>query len=236
MSITNILYPAAAIGLGPLLLRSPRGFFSQGGSAPSTALVIPQVAIEEHHYDELMVTDHPVESGSEISDHAYKKPVELMLNWAWSDSPSVNQGLISSAMALAGGNVNNALGLVYAGASTVNALSSMLSGNSVSQIKAIYANLQALQNSRQLFSITTGKRTYRNMLLKSMQVITDRHLDNALVVQMQCKEIIIAYTQTVQITSTISSDPTALKDPAKITPLKAGQLYPSISSSYLPIP
>ncbi len=235
MSLSS-LYPVATIGLGSLLLRSPRGFFTQGGTQPSTSLFIPQVAIEEIHMDELMVTDHPVESGSAISDHAYKLPVHVRLHWAWSDSPAVNQGLLSAAMSFASGSVGNALGLVSAGVQTVNAFSSLLSGNSTSQIKSIYQNLIALQNSRMLFSIVTGKRSYKNMLMKSIQVLTDRHFDNALVVQMECREIQIAYTQTVQITSQINSDPTALSDPAKQVPINSGQVQLSPTSAYVPVP
>lgn len=44
------------------------------------------VTIEEHHHDELVITDHPVEQGASISDHAYKKPAEITLTLAWTNS------------------------------------------------------------------------------------------------------------------------------------------------------
>jgi len=44
------------------------------------------ITIEEHHHDELVITDHPVEQGAAISDHAYKKPAELTLTLGWTNS------------------------------------------------------------------------------------------------------------------------------------------------------
>lgn len=44
------------------------------------------VTIDEQHHDELVITDHPVEQGAAISDHAYKKPAELTLTIGWTNS------------------------------------------------------------------------------------------------------------------------------------------------------
>ena len=44
------------------------------------------VTLEERHHDELVITDHPVEQGASISDHAYKKPSELTMTIGWSNS------------------------------------------------------------------------------------------------------------------------------------------------------
>lgn len=60
------------------------------------------VTIEERHHDELVITDHPVEQGAAISDHAYKKPSELTLTIGWTNSSlaaigTLNFGGYSSA-------------------------------------------------------------------------------------------------------------------------------------------
>lgn len=44
------------------------------------------LTIEEVHHDELVITDHPVEQGAQISDHAYKKPAELTITIGWTNS------------------------------------------------------------------------------------------------------------------------------------------------------
>lgn len=56
----------------------------------SIGTMIPDCAVEERHHDRLVVTQHPVETGAQISDHAYKLPAEVHLRWAWSNSAAAN--------------------------------------------------------------------------------------------------------------------------------------------------
>lgn len=48
--------------------------------------LIAHVTVEEIHRDEVVVTDHPVERGAIISDHAYKTPNEVVIRCGWSNS------------------------------------------------------------------------------------------------------------------------------------------------------
>lgn len=48
--------------------------------------LIPDVVIREIQRDELVTTDHPVEKGASISDHAFLRPVEVEMVIGWSDS------------------------------------------------------------------------------------------------------------------------------------------------------
>lgn len=41
---------------------------------------------EEQHSDELAITEHPVEQGAAITDHAYKRPSALTLRLGWSNA------------------------------------------------------------------------------------------------------------------------------------------------------
>jgi hypothetical protein len=41
---------------------------------------------EEHHEDTMEITQHPVEQGASIADHAYKLPAEVTLNYIYSSS------------------------------------------------------------------------------------------------------------------------------------------------------
>jgi hypothetical protein len=45
----------------------------------------PEVTIEEDADDVLEITQHPVEQGAAITDHAYKRPAELRMQIGWSD-------------------------------------------------------------------------------------------------------------------------------------------------------
>jgi hypothetical protein len=74
-SISNALQAVASI-----LIRVPRMI-----QTPN-AFIIPDAVVEETSRDDLQITEHPVEIGSTISDHAYAKPREVTLRWAWSNS------------------------------------------------------------------------------------------------------------------------------------------------------
>lgn len=58
------------------------------GVGRSIGGIIPDVVVEEVHRDTLMITDHPVETGAAISDHAFMMPVEIEMRVGWSDSSS----------------------------------------------------------------------------------------------------------------------------------------------------
>lgn len=46
------------------------------------------VTIEETATDRLKITQHPVQQGASITDHAYMEPAELTIKVAWNDEPS----------------------------------------------------------------------------------------------------------------------------------------------------
>lgn len=122
--------------------------------------IIPQVVIEEHHHDELVITEHPVQSGSVITDHAYMKPCQVTMRCGWSDSASIFN-----------------LGMNYL------------------SVKDAYEKLRRLQKSREPFDLITGKRNYEKMLLRSLDVTTDKDSENALFVEAQFQQVIIVKTQ-----------------------------------------
>lgn len=71
---------SAAVALLDVLIRWPR--LIQG----SQGALVPDCAVEETSRDDLQITEHPVEYGSVIADHAFKKPREITLRWSWSNS------------------------------------------------------------------------------------------------------------------------------------------------------
>ena len=122
--------------------------------------IIPQVVIEEHHHDEIVITAHPVQNGIPITDHAYAMPAQVTMRCGWSDSSSVfNLGM------------------------------------SLPSVKDAYDQLRLLQSNREPFDLVTGKRSYTNMLLKSLDVTTDKESENALFVEATFQQIIIVNTQ-----------------------------------------
>lgn len=131
-------------------------------------IIRAQAVLEERHTDDLTITEHPVEQGAQITDHAFKRPSEVVLRYGW--SKSFLAGLLGS----------------------VSALQPNLAGGNLDEV---YKSLLQLQASRIPFDIVTGKRKYKNMLLKSLAVTTDAGTENALVVTATCVEIILVQTK-----------------------------------------
>lgn len=73
---------AGASYSGAVLLRAPRRI----------GTVVPQVVVDEMATDELMITDHPVEIGAAISDHAFKRPAVIVMRCGWSNSSPLSGG------------------------------------------------------------------------------------------------------------------------------------------------
>lgn len=68
----------AAIGLGALA-----GLSSGQVSFRSIGGIVAPCTIAERHRDTLTITDHPVEQGAVISDHAYINPMQVEIEIGW---------------------------------------------------------------------------------------------------------------------------------------------------------
>lgn len=173
-----------------------------------------QVTIEETHTDELVITDHPIEQGAVITDHAFKRPAEVTIKCMWSNSPS-RAGFID--------------GLVGAVTGTIDGVSSILSGSGVDQIRDIYRQLVDLQESRQRFTLNTGKREYKDMLIRSLSQETTKDTENALMITVVCRQLILVTTQVV----TVTAPPEAQANPGVTQPpSNQGTKQLSPASSY----
>lgn len=140
--------------------------------------IIVDTTIEELYEDTLEVTEHPVQAGAQITDHSFKRPMDVILRCGWSDS-SIN--------ALLGGAVANSQ--EWTGGQT--AASDYVAG--------IYSQLLALQESRQTLSLLTGLRLYTSMLIIGLHVRRDQRTKYALMVEAQFRQVILVDTQTATL-------------------------------------
>lgn len=170
----GIAATAGLLGLQSVIVRPKRSF------ASFTAYV----TLKETHQDELQITDHPLERGGVVSDHAFMRPAEVTMECMWSNSPA-SPGLIS--------------GVVGGLKATVTGVQSAISGNSSKQVRDVYDKLLALQKAAEPFSITTGKRKYTDMLVRSLVVVTDKESENALRVTAICRQVIFVDTKTLVV-------------------------------------
>lgn len=139
-------------------------------------IIIPDVVVSEKHSDTLEITEHPVErptsSGTgSVSDHAYRRPSEVTMEVGFAGGGSL---------------------LDFADTTTLG----INLGLSPSET---YAQIIDIQRSRVPFDVVTGKRLYSNMLIRAIEVTTDRTTENVLSAVLTLREVIITQTQTITV-------------------------------------
>ena len=142
-------------------------------------LMVPSVVVSEKHTDMLEITEHPVERPTSagagfIADHAYRRPSEVVMEIGFAG----------------GGSLLDFYDTRNIGMSTP--LNSM-------GPKEVYAELLKMQRERQLLDVTTGKRLYKNMLVRSLDVTTDRTTENVLSATVTLREVIITQTKSITV-------------------------------------
>ncbi len=124
------------------------------------------VTVEEKHKDEMKITEHPTEVGAAISDHAYKEPPEVMMKVGWSESAGTLNGFLGDT--ILGGNTS---------------------------LTIVYQTLLQLQEQAVPLIISTGKRLYTNMLIKSLGCTTDLQTENVLMIDITFKKVLMVSTK-----------------------------------------
>ena len=67
-----------------------------GATSRAIGSIIPDVTIEEDHEDVLEITQHPVETGAKISDHASRQPARVDIHVGFSNSSAQSEGYVQS--------------------------------------------------------------------------------------------------------------------------------------------
>lgn len=128
--------------------------------------------IRETHQGDAQITDHPVEEGSDISDHVRRQPESLQLSAIVSDFPIVIARSNFAKPSAPGGDPNN-------------------------RAKDAYDFLDDLKNKGFVVGLSTSLRDYRNMVITSLGVTRDKDSGNMASIQLALREITIAQTETV---------------------------------------
>ena len=134
--------------------------------------IIPDVTISEFHSDEVTVTTHPVDTGAQISDHAYKQPATVVCSFGWSNSSRLLNSVLD--------------GSIFRGLESAN---------------DFYKRLLKMQEERQQLKLSTGKRVYDNVIITKIQTTTTVDTENAAIIEVTFQEILLATTRTVALAS-----------------------------------
>ncbi len=134
-------------------------------------LLVPSVIIAEKHQDALEITEHPVEVGAAVNDHAYKRAAEVTMEVGFAGGGSLLDFVDTSTIGLSLGK----------------------------SPEEVYQELRDLQESRQPFDVITGKRKYSNMLIRAIEVTTDKTSENVLMCVLTLREVIMSQTESITV-------------------------------------
>ncbi|WP_404704977.1 phage baseplate protein [Yersinia vastinensis] len=168
-------------------------------------VLVPSVIISEKHQDALEITEHPVEVGAAVNDHAYKRAAEVTMEVGFAGGGSLLDFVDTSTIGLSLGK----------------------------SPEEVYQELRDLQESREPFDVITGKRKYSNMLIRGIEVTTDKTSENVLMCVLTLREVIMSQTESVKVadkenmqdgvsTSAMQNTGTKAPAPANKSLLKSG--------------
>ncbi|EHP5951335.1 hypothetical protein KMY31_003685 [Escherichia coli] len=166
-------------------------------------IFVPDVVVSEKHVDALEITEHPVEFGAAINDHAYKRASEVTMECGFAGGGSVLDLVNLSSIGLRVGE----------------------------SPREIYQQLLDLQKSQVPFDVVTGKRTYSNMLIRAIEATTDRTSENVLSCVLTLREVIMSDTQSITVTDKANMQEGVSTAPVQNTGMKS--LVPTSSSSVI---
>ncbi len=170
------------------------------------------VTIEEVYNDELQITEHPVEKGTPMTDHAFKRQPDVVLKCGWSNA---------DWSALLG--------------SSVVTFDDFGSTTQSSYIDGIYSKLLALQASCVPFDAVTSRRKYSNVLLQGLRVVHDAKTSGALMLTATLRQIRIVQTKATKLpprddqadpSRTAETQNTGSKQAVPATPAPGGSVPP----------
>lgn len=128
-------------------------------------------SVTETHSAEVDVTDHPIESGANISDHVRPKVETLTIEGLVTNSPLPvkSDPLVSYTY----------------GSQTVSSRSRFFE----TRAGQAYADLRAMKDAGQLLTIVTALRSYENMVIQTLNVPRDATSGQALRFSVTLKQI-----------------------------------------------
>jgi hypothetical protein len=133
--------------------------------------------------ESLTITSHPVQSGANISDHAFRNPTKISM-----------EIMMSDVMA------SRVPGQFTEGGGVRGAVLSMAGANNSKSISA-YQRLLELQRMRLPFSVKTRLGYYNNMLIESIDTPDDVNTLSGLKCTINMREILVAQVATEKVSA-----------------------------------
>jgi hypothetical protein len=160
---------------------SDTGVLTINGTATTTYVF--DAVLELEHEQRLEKTHHPVQTGADISSHAYLMPARCVMYILMSDA--VDSYSHSAANAVAKGN----------------SIITPWIGTSTSKSVNAYQTIIGLQAARQPLTVTTRLRTYTNMVITSVSPREDYKTIAGLRMRVEFEQIFTASVSTQPVSA-----------------------------------
>lgn len=157
------------------------------------------ITLSENTRDDLEITQQPVQQGSTISDHAFKKPtiLSMQIQFSNSDPTAANAATLGGVVGGLVGPLGGAIG---------GAAGAAIFGNG-DQLSQTYQDLLDLQSSLEPFDIATPKRIYKSMLFQSLGLTTDKRTEKVLSITAGFQQVKIVTISTAIIAKILQKQP-----------------------------
>lgn len=189
----GILFNAASLAAGASPFRNRIQQLNSRHQAFDVLVI--DATMQETHSAGSEVTEHPVEVGSDITDHVRPKPIEVRIDGIVTNAP-LQTDLLSAAL----GASPLAPGLALA-----NAAALALIGKA-EFTKDAYNTLRRIRDNAVLVVLNTAYEAYENMVMSDLQIVRDQHTGDALHFTATFRQIVIVDAAQLVNLPTIAQD------------------------------
>ena len=158
------------------------GVVTGQATATATTTYVFDAVLELDHEQRLEKTHHPIQTGADISSHAYLMPARVVLSIGMSDAMDSYANSEENSTAT-GGNIITPW-----------------KGDASKSVSA-YQTIIGIQAARQPVTVTTRLRTYTNMLIASVAPREDYRTITGLRMRVEFEEIFTATVTTTSVSS-----------------------------------
>lgn len=174
---------------------------TSNGQFDEALSMVLDASVSETHTSSATITSHPVESGTDITDHVHKQPDSITIN-----------GIISNTSLVFPQNI--------IGVAVINSISRADLNVSNDLAKTAYDQLRLLVEGKQLVRIATTLREYTDMLLEDLTVTRNATYGDSLNFTVKARQVRLVKTSvSVKIPKPADPKKTSKKSLGKDTPV-----------------
>ena len=140
--------------------------------------------VTETHSSSATVTEHPVESGANITDHIRPEPLQLSITGIVSDTPLGSKQIQRS---------------IDIGGTSVQVTQQETPSSATGFGRTAWSKLEAIRSAAKPIKVVTRDKTYESMALVSLSVPKDARTGGAFMFTAQFKQVRIVFNRSTKV-------------------------------------